>query len=290
MAERISKKFIKQQKAEITEHYVYRRLTLVCKDEKNRQILENIANDEFRHYKIWQGITGREIKPDKTKVLYYVWLARILGLSFALKLMEGGEANAQLFYEKAAQQFPEVNQIRQEEQEHENQLLIVLKDKRLAYVGAVVLGLNDALVELTGTLAGLSFAFSKTTVIGFTGLIMGIAAALSMAASGYLASQEEDDKKDINPVTAAVYTGVAYFLTVAFLVIPYFLFSQVDNALISMLVVTLLIIAAYNYYISVAKTVNFRKRFLSMAFISIGVAAISFGIGYFIKAYFGIDM
>ncbi len=284
------KNFLEQQKAEITEHLVYKRLAKICKDEHNRKKLIQISDDELRHYEIWKKVTGKAVKPDMLKVNYYVWLARIFGLSFALRLMEMGEADAQIFYEKASKTVPEVMQIQQEEEEHEHQLLGILKDKRLAYVGAVVLGLNDALVELTGTLAGLSFAFSKTTVIGFTGLIMGIAAALSMSASGYLASQEEEEKEDVNPVTAAVYTGFAYLITVFFLVLPYFLFTDVHYALGAMLVITLLIIAAYNYYISVAKSVSFKKRFLSMAFISLGVAVISFGIGYFVKAYFGVDV
>ncbi len=284
------KEFIAQQQAEITEHLVYKKLADFCKDEYNRKILEKISEDELKHYHIWKNVTGVSLKPEKRKSTYYVWLARIFGLSFALKLMERGEEEAQCFYQKASEVVPEVAQIQQEEKEHEQELLKILKDKRLLYVGAVVLGLNDALVELTGTLAGLSFAFSKTTVIAFTGLIMGIAAALSMAASGYLASQEEEEKEDVNPVTAAVYTGVAYLLTVFFLVLPYFLFSDPYIALALMFVITLLIIAAYNYYISVAKEVSFKKRFLSMAVISLGVAVISFGIGYLVKVYFGVDV
>ena len=286
----MEKEFLDQQQAEITEHLVYKKLAAVCKEAHNRQTLEKISDDELKHYNIWKNVTGVSLKPQIWKANYYVWLARIFGLSFALKLMERGEEDAQYFYEKAAEKVPEVAQIQQEEKEHEQELLKILKDQRLMYVGAVVLGLNDALVELTGTLAGLSFAFSKTNVIAFTGLIMGIAAALSMAASGYLASQEEEEKEDVNPVTAAVYTGVAYLLTVFFLVLPYFLISDPYIALIAMLVITLLIIATYNYYISVAKAVSFKKRFISMAFISLGVAAISFGIGYFVKTFFGVDV
>ncbi len=288
--EAINNKFLKQQQAEITEYLVYKKLSAVCNDDHNKKTLTKISEDELKHYKIWKNVTKTDIKPHMAKVNYYVWLARILGLSFALKLMEQGESDAQYFYEEAAKQVPEVAQIQQEEEEHEKQLLKILKDKRLAYVGAVVLGLNDALVELTGTLAGLSFAFSKTGVIAFTGLIMGIAAALSMSASGYLASQEEEDKEDVNPITAAIYTGVAYLITVFLLVLPYFLFTNTHIALVIMIIITMLIIAAYNYYISVAKGVSFKKRFWSMAIISLGVAIISFAIGYFVKAYFGVDM
>jgi len=290
MQQKIEEIVLSQQRAEITEYHIYKRLSRLSKEEENKTILTNISEDELRHYNIWKNITKQELKPNLMRVSYYVWLARIFGLSFALKLMEGGEARAQTVYENAALKYPQVVQIQNEEEEHEKELIGILKDKRLAYVGAIVLGLNDALVELTGTLVGLSFAFSDNLVIGVTGLIMGIAAALSMASSGYLASQEEEEKEDINSLTAAVYTGVAYLVTVFLLVIPYFLFSDTKIAMGVMLAVTLLIIVAYNYYISVAKEVNFKKRFLSMALITLGVAAISFGIGFLAKTWLGVSI
>ncbi len=280
--------FLEQQKAEITEHHVYQRLSNFCKDEKNKKILKNISDDELRHYHIWTKITGKDMNPSRFKIWWYVWLAKILGLSFALKLMEGGEADAQVFYEKAAGVHPQIGKIQHDEEVHEKELIGILNDKRLLYVGAIVLGLNDALVELTGTLVGLSFAFNDNLVIGVTGLIMGIAAALSMASSGYLASQEEEEKEDVNPVTAAIYTGVAYLITVVLLVFPYFVFASAKIAMVIMLVITLLIIGAYNYYISVAKEVSFKQRFASMALISLGVGAISFGIGLLAKHWLGV--
>ncbi len=282
--------YLKQQRAEITEYYVYQGLSKLAKNDHNKEILAKISQDELKHYHIWEKITGTSQKPDMKKVRYYIWLAQIFGLSFSLKLMESGEKNAQVLYEEAKQLLPEVASIQSEEEEHEHELIGILKDHRLSYVGAIVLGLNDALVELTGTLTGLTFAFGNNNVIGITGLIMGIAAALSMASSGYLASQEDEEVKDVNPIVAAIYTGLAYLITVFLLVFPYFIFDNGLLALGTMLAITLLIIAGYNYYISVAKEVSFKKRFFSMASISIGVAAISFAIGFVVKKYFGLDV
>ncbi len=282
--------YIKQQKAEITEHFVYRYLASISSTKENKKILNQIADDELRHYHIWKNITHQDVKPDKFKIFYFKWLSRLFGLSFSLKLMESGEVHAQEFYEKVGKKYPDVGKIMEEEEAHEHDLINILNDKRLSYVGAIVLGLNDALVELTGTLVGLSFAFTDNLAIAVTGFIMGIAAALSMASSGYLASQEEEEKEDVNPVVAAIYTGVAYLITVILLVFPYFIFSSSKLAMGVMLVITLLIIAAYNYYISVAKEVSFKSRFASMAFISLGVAAISFGIGLLAKHWLGVSI
>ena len=285
----IKPEYIEQQQNEITEYVIYKKLAHITKDRKNAEILQKIAADEKKHYEFWKQITGKELKPDKRKVNKYVLMAKMFGLSYSLQLMEKGEEDAGVFYERVAKDIPEVLKIKEDEELHEKQLLKVLNDERLNYAGAVVLGLNDALVEFTGTLAGLTFAFGNNKVIGITGLVMGVAASLSMAASGYLASQE-DERDDLDPVKSAIFTGVAYIVTVAFLVFPYLIQSDPYIALAGMLIITVGIIALYTHYISVAKNVKFGKRFFNMVAISLTVALISFGIGTFIKAVFNIDV
>ncbi len=287
----MEKDIFKQQTNELTEHIIYAKLAEMSKDEKNKKILKRISEQEAEHYEFWKSITKKESVPDRWRIKRFYYLARFFGLSFSLRLLEMGEQEASKFYESIAKEYPEAMRIRQEEIDHEQKLISILNDKPLQYAGSIVLGLNDALVEFTGTLAGLTFAFSNNRIIGATGLIMGFAASLSMAASGYLSSREEEDtNEDINPVTAAIYTGISYILTVVFLVFPYLIQDNPYIALGMMLVITVLIIAAYTYYISVAKAISFKKRFIEMAVISLGVAAISFGIGTIIKNLFGVDV
>ena len=78
--------------------------------------------------------------------------------------------------------------IAQDEDRHESQLLGMLDEERLQYVGSMVLGLSDALVELTGTLAGLTFALQNNRLVALSGLITGISATLSMTSSEYLSA------------------------------------------------------------------------------------------------------
>lgn len=285
----MDKDILNQQKNEITEHFIYLKLSELSEDEHNRKILKSISEEELKHYNFWKNITKQEFRPNNLKIFKYVFLAKVFGLSFALKLMESGEEDAQKFYSKYEKKYPLVREVIEDEQNHEKKLINILKDERLNYAGSIVLGLNDALVEFTGTLAGLTFAFANSTIIATTGLIMGIAASLSMAASGYLSSKEEDNTEQ-NPIKSAIYTGVAYIITVALLVAPYFIFSNVYVSLIVMLLITVLIIAAYTFYISVAKEIEFKKRFLEMALISLGVALLSFIIGYSVKLIFGIEV
>ena len=281
--------YLKQQQNEITEYVIYQKLSKLSKDKKNAEILLKIAKDEKRHYDFWKSVTGVDVQPNERQVKKYLMLAKLFGLSFSLRLMEQGEEGASRFYDSIADELPEVLTIKEDEELHEQQLIGILNDERLNYAGAIVLGLNDALVEFTGTLAGLTFAFGNNKIIGVTGLVMGVAASLSMAASGYLASQE-DERDELNPVKSAAFTGIAYILTVAFLVFPYLIQDNPYFALGGMLVVTILIIAAYTYYISVAKNVKFSRRFSSMVAISLGVAVLSFGIGMLVKMVFKVDM
>ncbi|RMG19465.1 MAG: rubrerythrin family protein [Bacteroidetes bacterium] len=279
-----------QQRNEITEHVIYSRLAKLAKDPQNAATLQEIAAQELEHYHFWQKISGQELRPNGFKVWLHLLLARIFGLSFSLRLMEMGESEAGEFYDAVAKDYPEALKLKEEELEHEEKLIDILHDYRLVYAGSIVLGLNDALVEFTGTLAGLTLAFADNRIVGITGLIMGFAASLSMAASGYLSSREEEEKEELNPVTAAIYTGVSYILTVALLVLPYLLQNDPYLALASMLATTVVIIAGYTYYISVAKAISFKKRFFEMALISLGVAAVSFGIGMVVKQVFGIEV
>lgn len=276
------------QRIEITEHHIYKRLAKTIKDPENSRVLGQIADDELRHYQDWKKYTQREIKPNMWEVWKYYLLSRIFGFTFGIKLMERGEEKAQENYGQLKGKIPNIDTWIHDEEIHEQKLLAMLDEERLHYAGSVVLGLNDALVELTGALAGLTLALQNVKLIALSGLITGIAASLSMAASEYLSTRSEETDK--HPVRAAVYTGIAYIITVTLLVMPYLLIQNYIVDLIITLTVAVLIIAAFNYYISVAKDEPFRARFLEMAGLSLGVATFSFIIGYFIRQWLGVDI
>jgi vacuolar iron transporter family protein len=283
------KEILTQQRNELTEYFIYEKLAKLSTNLENKKILEKIADDEKKHFEIWRKITGEEVRRNIFKIYFYIFLAKVLGLSFSLKLMESWESTAQKFYQKVSNTYPIAKEIWEDEKEHELKLIRILKDKRVTYAGSIVLWLNDALVELTWTLAGLTLTFNNAKIIWITGLIMWIAASLSMASSGYLASREEE-KIGVNPIKAAAYTWIAYIVTVILLVIPYLIFENVYVALGVMLSTTIFIIASYTIYISIAKEVPFKRRFLEMATISLWVALISYFIGYVVKVYFWIEI
>ncbi len=276
------------QKNEITEHHIYSKLAKSIKNKENSKVLQKIADDELKHYKFWSEYTKTEIKPSRWKILKSYWIAKIFGITFGIKLMEKGEEQAQVNYTKLIEAIPEAKKIVEDEDSHEKELINLIEEERLNYVGSIVLGLNDALVELTGALAGLTFAFQNTRLIALAGLITGIAASFSMAASEYLSTKSEGDGKDA--LKSSIYTGIAYIITVILLIAPYLVLKQYLLCLIFTLVIALLIIFFFNFYISVAKDYSFKKRFLEMSTLSLGIAFLSFLIGLLIRATMGIDI
>jgi len=288
LSESVRQQALVFQQIEITEHHIYKRLAKKIKSPENAKIIEQIAEDELRHYDGWKKYTNQDVEPRWFLVWFYYLVSIVFGFTFGIKLMEQGEEAVQKNYAGVSHAIPEAAEFQHEENVHEEQLINMLDEERLRYAGSVVLGLNDALVELTGALAGLTLALQNVKLIALSGLITGIAASMSMAASEYLSTRSEDTSKQ--PVRAAIYTGIAYIVTVALLVLPYLLFENYILDLIIALSTAVLIIAVFNYYISVAKGESFRERFVEMAALSLSVAALSFVIGYFIRQWLGIEV
>ena len=279
----------RMQQNELTESLIYEKIAAFAKGGENRETLLRLSREEKAHYLIWKQYTGIEMKPEKGKVFKYTLIARLLGFTFAVKLMERGEEAAQDEYELLVQEVEESIEIRRQEEEHEAALLAMLDEERLQYVGSMVLGLNDALVELTGSLAGFAFALQNTRLIALSGLIVGISATFSMASSEFLAARSEGRS---DALKSCSYTGIAYLLTVVALIAPYLIFpvSQYIPALLCMLAVVVLIIAGFTYYTSVAQDQPFRSRFAEMALISVSVAVLSFVVGILAKKFLGVDL
>jgi VIT1/CCC1 family predicted Fe2+/Mn2+ transporter len=276
---------------EITEHHIYAWLAAHTRDTGNRKVLERIAGEELAHYEVLKRITQTDVKPEKLRVLRYQFICRVLGISFGLRLMERGEQIGANVYDKLKEELPELADLFLDEQRHENEIIGLIKEERIEYAGSIVLGLNDALMELTGALAGLTLALPNGRVIAMTGFITGVAASMSMAASGFLSAREEADKNVTkNPLKAAAYTGAAYIVTVLILITPYLVLNNVYISAAVMMTLSVLIILSYNFYITTAKGLRLWRRFGQMAAISLGVAGISFLVGMIARTLFEVDI
>lgn len=257
---------------------------------ENAKILKEMSQDEYKHYKMWASMTKVEKKP---RIFFLKVLVVIMGITFTIKMMQKTEKLGVENYTRLKEEVPEAAVMLDDERRHEGILYNMIDEERLHYVGDMVLGLNDALVELTGAITGVTFSLQDPRLIALTGIVTGVAATLSMMASNYLAQKESGNE---HPFKSSIYTGIAYLVTVVLLVLPYLLFMGSGLALsylyafIIMIAIVIIEIAVFNYYISVAQEKKFFKHFLLMTSISLGVAAISYGIGILAQKWLGVEV
>ncbi|MGH2810607.1 MAG: VIT1/CCC1 transporter family protein, partial [Actinomycetota bacterium] len=265
------------------------------------EFFEALAAQENRHLQFWAGLAGidpEKIRPGRFRFWAGLAGARLLGPVFTVRRLERNEQATIAKYEEIletglldSQSEDQLGRIIEEEREHERSIGEQFADQRVAYLGAAVLGLNDALVELTGALTGLVSSIADTRLIGFTGLIIGIAAALSMAASNFLSEgmSAEDDER-VNPGKAAAITGGAYIVVVMALIFPFFVTTARTLALATSWIIALTVIAAFSYYSAVVQEVSYLRRFGQMVALGLGVAVITFSVGRVASSILGISV
>jgi VIT1/CCC1 family predicted Fe2+/Mn2+ transporter len=282
------KKVITAQKTEITEHYIYDRLSQSVKGERNREILQRISRDELKHHNLCNYYTCIEVKPNRFKIWLYYAISRIFGITFGLKLMERNEDRAHTAYQQLAKTIPEVENVILDEERHGNELINMIDDERLEYSSDIVRGLNVALVEITGALAGFTFALQDEKLVLTAGLIIGITVSLSTTGTEYIATKSSTSVK--NPLKSAFYAWLANIVAIAFLLLPYLIFGNIYLALGLMIFDAVIVIFILTFYLSVARDISTTKMFLETTAISLGIAALAFGIGFLAREFLHIHV
>jgi VIT1/CCC1 family predicted Fe2+/Mn2+ transporter len=265
------------QRTEMTEHHIYRRMAAATRNPTNREVLEHIARDELLHHDHWAKLTGKRARPNRFKVWFYCSVARTVGPTFGLKLMERAEALAQSVYAEIARVVAHAGHIANDEARHEQSLIGMIDEERLKYTGDMVRGLNVAVVETTGLLAGLTLALPVRRELIITGLIAGVVMVLSVASTEYLGVASAGGKR--SPVKALCYGVVTNVITIGLLLFPYLIFNNVFVSFGFMALNAVLVIAVFSFYMAVAKGRSFRRQFFEMVLVSLGVAALAFTIG-----------
>jgi len=153
--------------------------------------------------------------------------------------------------------------------------------KAFDYTGSIILGMHDAIVSLTGMIAGLSFAFTNSNVIILSCIISSITASLSMGAANYLAVKATNKK---HAIRAAICTCVAYMITCVILILPFLVFKNRLMAVLSVFVLSVLIIYFFNFIFF--GNDRFYKHFYEMLTICFAVSLVAFLIGEAAKYLF----
>jgi vacuolar iron transporter family protein len=267
---------------EYRDYVTYKELAKVETVPEFKKILEELTLHEESDLKFWLRFSSKkQFSISPLEIFFLKCLRKTLGLTFTAKFLERQEKQAvlnySLFLGQAEERVKEqIRDIIRHEEYHERALIGHIKEERIAFTSSIILGLNDALIELTGALTGFAFAFRNNRSVTMAGLILGVAAALSMASSSYLSARHEEGK---DPGKAGLYTGLSYLAVTSLLLSPFCAVPSMLGALAVMAGLVLLIVVGLSYYTAIVFERNFRKNLAEMFLCSVGVALVSFLIG-----------
>ncbi len=284
--------YLNNAKNELTECVVYRELARREKNPENKAALEKLSMQEHGHYLFWRDLAGNpDIKPERHAVWGTILLRDILGITFITKFAESHEKDSVATYRAILSTIPDDRKaqllaIIDDEQSHEQTLIAQLKEKRIAYIGFIVLGLADAIVEITGTHAGFLGVTGSTLIAGVSGVIVGFAAAISMASASYLQAKQDLEK---SPFISAAATGISYLCSVICLALPYFLIRTMFVAFATSTSVGILLIAGFTFYGAIVFDRKFWNEFGEAVMLMLGTAVATFFVGTIVGKIFHLN-
>ena len=250
--------------------------------------LKHLSQTEYRHYEFWRKYApDEEPKLSKRKLYWVLFLRRVLGLTFATRFLDRHETNVVKEYLSFAQMIPEEDRAAfdamvDDERDHEKALAQKVESSAIQYISFVVLGLADALVEITGIHAGSLGIYQRTEIAGLAGVIAGAAASLAMASAAF-AQAKQGFKGSAR--LSATYTGVSYFVTAILLAAPYFFTDSMLVALSGSMAMAVVILALTTYYSTVISTKPFLRDFVEILAILFAVAIALYAFGYLVHVY-----
>jgi len=311
---------------EMKDSTLYKSLAEVEKDENVRKELFKLSSMEKEHADFWKnflqsrGIKVKKFKPSFTIGLYKV-LRKIFGLAFTSKIMEMGEAKTirkyYEFYREAdlsEEEKGKLKKIIEDELLHEDIFHKMSSSEKIEHIRDVFLGMNDGLVEILATVAGLTGAYSGNPyIVGIIGSIVGISGMLSMAIGTYISVKNQrqvkeqkifenrvlyellDKKTGIeetleNPLKAAYYTGFFYLLGTILIVFPFFLGLNSTYALLTSATAAIIAWTISGFIVALTSGLSATRKILEMLITGLGAATITYTIGSLISSLLGISL
>ncbi|MCS7137441.1 MAG: VIT1/CCC1 family protein [Candidatus Caldarchaeum sp.] len=278
---------------EYKDHKVYSMLAQIEKNGDRKQLLQKLADIERSHSEFWWKYAP-EHRP-RISGLYLRLLAMIrvfFGVTFVVKMLENHEKKTMQKYLQMIQLLDQDNPERhsierfiKEESELETSLVSSIDEAIVRYIGFVMLGLADAIIEVTGVQAGFLGVTNSALVAGLAGLIVGTAASISMGAAAFLQARQTPKEKAIVP---GMLTGIIYFITVLFIASPYFLASDLTMAFGVSITISAVLVALFSFFVSIVQNRSFRKEFFINITLLASVILVTYTIGNMLGAYFGI--
>jgi len=277
---------------EFTDATIYEELAKRTKNEAFAGTLRELAAAERKHFAFWHKyIPDAAPTVSRFKIYWVLFLKTIFGVTFTVRYLERHEGDVIKAYKSVRHLIPEADrspfdEMLADEVSHEAGFSRRIEGATIRYISFVVLGLADALVEVTGIHAGSLGIYNKTELAGLAGVIAGAAASLAMASAAYAQAKQGFQG---SAKLSAIYTGVSYFITAVFLATPYFLTRSMVYALGSSLTLAVIIITFATYYSSVISNKPFTRDFAEILGIMLGVTVALYVFGTIIRITTGIS-
>jgi VIT1/CCC1 family predicted Fe2+/Mn2+ transporter len=255
--------------------------------------LEQLSGTEKRHFEFWRKyVPEGEPKYSRAKLLLVLFLYRVFGITFAVRYLERHESQTIKEYKSVESLVPaedraEFDAVIRDEEKHEKEFSGRVETASVRYIAFVILGLADALVEVSGIHAGSLGIYDVTEIAGLAGIVAGGAASIAMASAAFAQAKQGFQG---SASRSAVYTGVFYFVAAVSLATPYFLTQNMIDALTSSLAVAIIMLAVVTYYSCVISGKPFARDFAEILAILLGATVALFLFGTFIRVETGITV
>lgn len=278
---------------EYTDYKTYLALSQRERNPAFRKALEELADQERNHYEFWKKYSpDTQVMINRLKLYFVLLLRATLGLTFTMKFLERHEDSIIARYKQVANSIPpedrqQFDEMVNDEQHHESYLMGEVKEGRVKYMSFIVLGLADAVVEISGIHAGSLGLYDVTRIAGLAGIIAGMAASIAMASAAYAQAKQgfEGSAK-----WSAIYTGISYMITAIFLALPYFLTESMIYALGTSVVVGVILVAMMTYYDTIISGRPFKRQFGEIAGIILAASFALYMAGSLIHQYLHITI
>jgi len=279
------------QTDEYTDATIYEELAKRIKNEAFAETLRQLAAAEHKHYEFWRKYAPDvKISVSKLQIYWVLFLEAVFGVTFTVRYLERHEGDVIKAYKSVRHLIPESDRgpfedMLADEISHEAGFSQRIEGATIRYISFVVLGLADALVEVTGIHAGSLGIYNRTELAGLAGVIAGAAASLAMASAAYAQAKQGFHG---SAKLSAIYTGISYFVTAVVLATPYFLTSSMVLALASSLTLAVVVVTFATFYSSVISGKPFARDFFEILAIMFGVTVALYAFGFFIRVTTGI--
>lgn len=301
---------------EITDRLFYEKLAKKISDDQFRSQLLELSRIEHEHASFWEqelkniSEDPSKLKGNRLKIRFLFFVMRLIGPVLTIRMLEHGEIRAISMYKDMISTQAEGSDLRNkletildQEINHEDvfEKQIEKTEEEIEKNRDIIYGMSDGLVEVLGSIAGLTAILFDQYLIALGGFVVAISGAMSMSLGSYLSSKSQsefrihqiqkesmfdpskkqkmeiDDLKEKSKKSAL--TTASYYLLGAFIAIfPFLILSRIPALLLS---VTLVAItqAISNSIVALSMNARILRSALRASLLTLLTAAATFAVG-----------